>query len=270
MLFGRTAGWGTRRPAGFGRRGTPTGWRRAAAANPGAGEHGWWCLTGRVLTFERYLEGLSGSWEALAVPHPDAVVERGPGYVVARFPDPVLNNAVLLDVSRLDLVLRAYEGGRRYAVWVLDQDAGSAAALQEAGFRRDEVTTAMVLDLAGWVPGSSTAVMRDWARVDDVSALTGTAPALLQGVPGLRAFLTVAGTSGLITIDVGDDVNVSWVSTAVEARRQGLARAVLDVALADAVGRGMRTATLQATEMATGLYVGAGFVPVGRWQEWVR
>jgi ribosomal protein S18 acetylase RimI-like enzyme len=223
-----------------------------------------------VLTFERYLEGLSGSWEALAVPHPDALVERGPGYVMARFPDPVLNNAVLLDRSRLDLLLRAYEGGCRCAVWAVDRDAGSAAALEHAGFRRDEVTTAMVLDLAAWEPDSSTTAMRERASADEVSALNGTAPTLLRGVPGLRAFLSDAGTSGLITIDVGDDVNVSWVCTAVEARRQGLARAVLDVALAGAVSRGMRSATLQATEIATGLYVRAGFVPVGRWQEWVR
>ena len=46
--------------------------------------------------FGHYLRSLVASWEGLAAPREDATVTRGAGFVAARFPEPYLNNAVLL------------------------------------------------------------------------------------------------------------------------------------------------------------------------------
>jgi GNAT superfamily N-acetyltransferase len=95
------------------------------------------------------------------------------------------------------------------------------------------------------------------------------APALLRDVPGLWTFTTKGHESGLVLIPVDTDVNVSFVSTRESARGRGLAAAVLRRALACARARGFVTASLQSTAMAERLYSRAGFVRVGRWQEWV-
>ncbi len=90
-----------------------------------------------------------------------------------------------------------------------------------------------------------------------------------RGVPGATGYATSDGLAGLLTIESDDDVNISFVVTAPAARRQGRARTLLRAALTDAAALGSATASLQATSMAESLYLGAGFRPVGRWQEWV-
>ena len=128
------------------------------------------------------------------MPHSHAVVERGLGFAIARFPYPVLNNAVLLDRGRLEQVVRAYGDEVPYAIWTPIQDTETASMLEGAGFQRDEVTTPMVLDLAGRLPPAESAVpMRREATSDDISELNGTEPKLLRDVPGLRPYLTESG-----------------------------------------------------------------------------
>jgi ribosomal protein S18 acetylase RimI-like enzyme len=53
------------------------------------------------------------------------------------------------------------------------------------------------------------------------------------------------------------------------ARRKGLGTALTLRALAEATERGCTTASLQATEMAEGLYTSVGFRDLGRFDEFM-
>jgi len=68
----------------------------------------------------------------------------------------------------------------------------------------------------------------------------------------------------LVLIPVDHDVNASFVATLPDARRRGLASALVRVALVDAREQGFLTARPQATPVAERLYGRLGFKPVGR------
>lgn len=247
------------------------------------------------MSFDRYLASLVGSWAALAAPHPDARVVRGDGFVALRCDGrPVLSNAALLRPDALPRALEFFDGTGHYAVW--SADAATAAAVAAAGLVRDTTTVPMVCELATHPPppdvgsgevGSGEVGSRDvhsgavhsgavhsgavhsGVPLETVADIAGVDAGLLRGVPGLWTFASAGLESGLVLIPVGTDVNVGFVATRGSARRRGLAGRVLRHALAAARGCGFRTASLQSTPMAERVYTGAGFVPVGHWQEWV-
>jgi GNAT superfamily N-acetyltransferase len=222
-----------------------------------------------VPSFDRYLAGLVASWEALAVPHPDARVAAGAGFVAARFPDPVLNNAVVLAADAIPAAEAIYDGTSNYALWTRDGDRESVAELTRRGYQPAETTRPMVCLLADVrEPGGPGPTVLSDADPVRVAELNGVAPDLVLGVPGLCAYATNDYRSGLVTIAAGSDVNVSLVATTPTARGLGLATAVVRAALADARSRGFDAASLQSTPMAERLYLRCGFRPVGHWQEW--
>jgi ribosomal protein S18 acetylase RimI-like enzyme len=65
------------------------------------------------------------------------------------------------------------------------------------------------------------------------------------------------------------DCGIYNVSTMEQARRRGLGTALTALHAFDAVERGCRTASLQATAMAEGLYAAVGFRDLGRILEYV-
>jgi ribosomal protein S18 acetylase RimI-like enzyme len=67
-----------------------------------------------------------------------------------------------------------------------------------------------------------------------------------------------------MAFDHDGDAGVYNVGTLERARRRGLGSAVVGVLLHDAVARGARTATLQSTGMARGVYARQGFHDLGR------
>jgi ribosomal protein S18 acetylase RimI-like enzyme len=220
--------------------------------------------------FKRYLSSLIGSWELAAAPHQDAVVVRGAGFVAARFPYPVLNNAVLTDPSALADVRDIYTGVAEYAVWSELADQHMARLLEAGGFRRDVTTRPMLCCLAEAALDDENlgSVVAD-VDPDRIAELNDVTAELVRGVPGLRAYATSGFESGLIVLPIGSDANVSFVATRPEARRRGLATLVTRVALRDARDAGCVTASLQATPMAESIYTRIGFRPVGHWQEWI-
>ena len=141
----------------------------------------------------------------------------GDGYVAARFSaEPILENALFFDPARLSEVQAVYCGVERYAIWTSDAETANAAA--EAGFVRDEVTVAMVcpLPLGAWPePDPPTAVER--TDVDTIADLNQVSVGILRGVPGARAYATAEAASGALLIEVGTDVNVSFVATRPDA-----------------------------------------------------
>jgi ribosomal protein S18 acetylase RimI-like enzyme len=223
-----------------------------------------------VNDYQRYFASLVGSWELAAVPHSDAVVVRGEGFVAARFPYPVLNNAILINPSAMDAIREFYPGADEYAVWSELADRRLANVLLTSGFRRDVTTRPMLCYLADAELDDvdSGAVLAD-IDPDCIADLNGVTAELVRGVPGLRAYATAGFESGLIVLPIGTDANVSFVATRPDARRRGLAELVTRAALRDVRDRGFVTASLQATPMAESIYARVGFRPVGHWQEWV-
>jgi GNAT superfamily N-acetyltransferase len=102
-----------------------------------------------------------------------------------------------------------------------------------------------------------------------VARLNGVGSELFAGVPGLSAYVTEDGQSGLVAVFTGRDVNISAVATRPEARRSGRATALTRAVLADARDQGLVTVSLQATPEAEQVYARLGFTPVGHWQEWL-
>jgi GNAT superfamily N-acetyltransferase len=216
--------------------------------------------------FDRYLASLAGSWEALAAPHPGALVVRGDGFFAMRSGrHAVLNNAAVLRPDAVPAALHVFDGLAPYSIWSADD--AIAAAIEAAGLIRDTTTVPMTCTLTDDAPPTGD-VVRDVAP-DVIADISGVDAALLRGVPGLWTFADAALESGLVLIPVDTDVNVGFVATREPARRRGSAGRVLRHALATARASGFRTASLQSTPMAERLYTRAGFVPVARWQEWV-
>lgn len=222
-----------------------------------------------VPAMQRYLASLEASWRALAAVDSGALVRRAPGHLISRRPrHPVLSNAVILDPGDRDAVLATFAGQSTWAVWSGDEEVD--ASLAAAGLHRDVVTVPMLAHLCELPP----ALESRGSRVLRVSAarvaeINGSDPGLLEDVPGLHAWASVGGESGLILQRMADDVHVSFVATQARARRQGLATSVLFTALLDARDSGACTATLSSTMDGRRLYESLGFRPLGRWQEWV-
>lgn|GEM_PF-4422312 len=227
--------------------------------------------------FDRYLDALAGSWRAYAAPHPTAVLDRGFAFIAMRHPDPVLNNAIVRTPDALPLVLEFFAGINTFAVWVAESDASPALStlLRDEGLRPDISTRPMIATLADitladiTLPPTDPGELRRDVPPAEVAAMNGVAAAVVDGVRDLRGYSSPDGLAGLLALDADDDVNISFVVTAPQVRGQGRASALLRAALADARDRGRLTASLQATTTAENLYRRAGFVPVGRWQEWV-
>jgi ribosomal protein S18 acetylase RimI-like enzyme len=222
-----------------------------------------------VSDFGTYLESLLGSWELLAAACPGAEVLRHGHFLASVSPcHPVFNNAILLAPGAVQEVTEMYEGVGNFAIW--SHDVATARALDEHGFTRAEVTRPMVCKLNELSSGAQAPVVRVLhdAPVEQIAALNGVSEDLLVGLRGVRAYATEDFTAGAVLMEVGSDVNVSFVATRSEQRRRGLASAVLRVALEQAHLDGFRTSSLQSTQMAQGVYQRLGYAPVGTWQEW--
>lgn len=222
---------------------------------------------------------LVASWAALARTSRGARLVRSATAVAAVFPEwEPLNNAIgAPDVAAEVAGLFADAGVDTWALWIRGR-ATDFDALDEVhavpGLARDTTTMVMVARLG---PGSGTDGV---VRTSLLSALRATdepvpvaeldAP---EAVPGLAAWVLVRGdlaVAGVWTYRHGTDLGVYTVGTPPALRRQGLATTLLRHVLADAERAGARTASLQSTRMATGLYESLGFVAVGRYEEWMR
>ena len=90
--------------------------------------------------------------------------------------------------------------------------------------------------------------------------------------PGLSGWVMVrdgAAVAGAWSFLHEEDCGIYTVGTVPAWRRRGLARSLVEHVLRDAARREARTATLQSTRVAQLLYATLGFVPVGRYEEWI-
>src|SRR4051812_44095825 len=166
----------------------------------------------------------------------------------------VYNNAVLDGDLPAVEALYARAGVDRFAVWVHERDSASQTALQARGYVVEETTLAMGMSLdALTLPRTQLdLVTPPW---DEYLATFDLPAGLLAGSERRGLRLLAARVDGelaatVLTFDHEGDCGVYNVTTVEHARRRGLATTLTAYALHDAVGRGCRTATLQATAMA--------------------
>lgn len=234
--------------------------------------------------FDRSVATLVESWAYLATGSPGAAVSRVEGAVVAAFvrqPErEVLNNAVLgpRPVDR-DATMTSIEGTyaghgiERFAVWVHESEAEVAAHLGRRGYRYDSSTRtmAMAIDDLPTVDVPNLQVVEPgldefWAVDDTEGLLPELDP---SGAYFYAARLDGTNVGTLMAFDRAGDCGIYMVGTVPTARRRGIATALSAHAVAAARDRGCTTASLQATEMAAGVYASVGFRDLGRWLEFV-
>lgn len=238
------------------------------------------------MTTTRTLPGqdtLLAAWQALAQISPGRLVSV-PGAIAAVFPESAyLNNAILdgddaeATVARL-AALYIDAGVRSWAAWVPSpavEFGGTDRLTRLGGLTRDITTLVMHADLPHRLPRHPDVVR---ASVADIERLDVDAPIPVDQlgapdpVPGLDAWVLVRdgiAVTGAYTYRHGGDCGVYAVGTRPEWRRRGLARALVQHAMADARDHGANTASLQSTPAGQPLYESLGFRAAGRYEEWV-
>jgi GNAT superfamily N-acetyltransferase len=231
------------------------------------------------------------AWDAVARGSRDAAVLRVRGVAVGVFPHgperAFYNNALLeRDLGplerfeALDLMEAAYAsaGVNRYAAWAHESDRAMRDELEARGYTIDTWTRAMGMSLGDIrVPRPEIDLPpAHWSdHVRYLEAFDDVPPGLLAGVDPDAFHVLIARDPEAVAIatglafDLGDDCGVYNVSTVERARRRGLGTAVTARLLHDAADRGRLTATLQATEVAQGVYAAVGFRDLGRFLEYV-
>ncbi len=240
--------------------------------------------------YRRGTETLVAAWDEYARGAVGAALHRLPGVSVAVFPNEpersVYNNAVLeqdlADAERshaLDAMETAYAaaGMTHYAAWVHERDQAMSSELERRGYKLNETTRAMGIALDDIrLPRPEIEVTTpDWDEYLEYLRAVGFPPGLLRRVDH-RAFHVVAARIGddivatAMAFDFGTDRGIYNVSTLERARRRGFGTALTAALLHDARSRGRRTASLQSTEMAEGVYEAAGFRDLGGINEYMR
>ena len=202
----------------------------------------------------------------------------------------VMNSVVYSDrealLGSLDALAGAYDeaGVRAWTVWVPEEDAATARALEEAGHALDAQPRAMGMSLEQAERPDMGEL--DWARGCDLVTIgrvndaaygyrDGSLERVIGALPPERVHAYGARVDGetaavMMTIDAGDDTEIAWVATSEAARGRGLATALMAQSLWDARERGRRTATLQATSLGSPVYRRVGFHDLGALQMWER
>jgi ribosomal protein S18 acetylase RimI-like enzyme len=231
--------------------------------------------------YRRGIRSLLATWEEYARGAAGAAVRRAPGVAAGVFPyEPeraIYNNAVLARdlgaggraaaVSAMEFAYAA-AGVDRFAAWTHESDAGMQAELAGRDYVVSETTRAMGMEL---MHATAPAVALEpldwpqylrhlWSEVPE-GLLAGTDPHAFHVIAArLDGVIVAAG----IAYDHAGDCVISNVGTAEWARRRGLGAALTARLVADARARGCLTASLQATEMAEGVYAAVGFRDLGR------
>lgn len=219
-----------------------------------------------------------------------AGVEWLNGVTAAVFPNgperAVYNNA-LLDrglqpddrAAAIEAMERAYDsaGVERYAAWVHESDDGMLSDLKSRGFTLDTSTRAMGMalgDMSGSAKDARIEPLEDWGEYLAYLHTVGVPEGLLANTDPLAYHVLAARIDGenvatAIAFDHGGDCGIFNMSTLPKARRRGIGTALTAGHVRDAASRGCSTATLQATEMAEGIYASVGFRDLGRFLEYV-
>jgi ribosomal protein S18 acetylase RimI-like enzyme len=231
--------------------------------------------------YRRGVGTLHASWEAYALGSPGAAVIRSQGVTAAVFPEgperAFFNNALLerdLSPSGRAAALSAMEGAyasaeiSRFAAWVHESDQAMREDLQARGYSLAESTRAMgmaLTDIRLPLPRIELAPP-DWP---EYLRIIGVPPGFARHVDQTAFNVLIAALDGVgvaagMAFDHGDDCGIYNIATVEPARRRGLGTALTALLAHHAIARGCRTASLQSTPMAEGVYATVGFRDLGR------
>jgi GNAT superfamily N-acetyltransferase len=239
----------------------------------------------------RAIEGVRDEVEAFGSAVLDSKLIRLEGLiasVVPASPQRSLFNSVYYEdpaalAGQIDALAETYDshGVRAWTVWVPDEDRDSARLLAARGHALDAEPRAMAIELEHFDvdPPSPTGVASGpldastCARLNDLAYGYGEDGfrAGLAGETAIRwhgAFDNGEPVGCLGTIEVGEDCCVTGVATPPEQRGRGIASWLLSRALIEARGRGLTSASLQATRAGAPLYERLGFRDLGYIEMW--
>ena len=235
--------------------------------------------------YARGADTLIASWEAYARGAVNAAVQHLPGVTVAVFPNPpergVYNNALLdrdlgerARASALAALETSYTSAdvAGFAAWAHATDLPLRGDLENRGYTVDTTTRAMSMSLDELrLPRPAIrlepATWPEYLRAEGLPStfLAGADHAAFH-VLAVRAERQIVATA--LAYDHGSDCGIYNVSTHERFRRRGLGAALTVTQLHDARVRGCRTASLQASAMAEGVYAAAGFRDLGQIMEY--
>ncbi|HEY7632256.1 MAG TPA: GNAT family N-acetyltransferase [Thermoleophilaceae bacterium] len=236
--------------------------------------------------YRRGAATLLASWEEYARGASGAELTRLPGVAAAVFPNEpergVYNNALLerdLGAAERAVALDAMEaayadaGVTRFAAWAHETDAPVRAELERRGYTLDTTTRAMGMELGHLRAPRPELDLGppDWA---EYLRIVGVPPNFLSNADPAAYHVLIARLDGEnvttgMAFDLDGDVGIYNVGTLDHARRRGLGTALTALLLHDALERGCRTASLQSTPIAEGVYTAVGFRDLGRYFEYV-
>lgn len=204
----------------------------------------------------------------------------------------VVNAVVYQDPDALaaayDEIAAAYDAiGAKWTVWVHSGDGATAALLEHEGHVLDAAPEAMAADLEATPPQRPPAgALPDWTAhgdLADVGPINDRAYGFggdwfsraLTRLPDGAVHIYVARQDGepvgcCAATDTAVNTELQMVAVVPEARGQGLSGKLIAHSLADAVGRGCRTATLVATKLGRPVYERLGFKGLGALEMWER
>ena len=236
--------------------------------------------------YVRSADTLVASWGAYARGAIGADVHHLPGVAAAVFPNEpergVYNNALLdrylggeARAAAIDALEAAYAaaGVARFAVWAHETDLPLRLDLEARGYTFDSATRVMITSL------DELEVARPDIPLDPPSwpqylQAEGLPPTFLAAADHAEFHALAARVDGEIVAtalayDHDTDCGIYNVSTLERFRRRGFGSALTVAQLYDARDRGRRTASLQASAMAVGVYAAAGFGDLGQILEYV-
>jgi GNAT superfamily N-acetyltransferase len=236
--------------------------------------------------YRRGAATLRASWEAYAQASSGAAVHTHPGLAASAFPaEPersVYNNALLKRdlaeaerTAAIDAMEAVYAaaGVDRFAAWAHETDVAMRSDLERRGYVLDTSTLAMGMALDGLRGARPHLDLVDVQWTDYLR--TFNLPDELLATADHAAFhLVVARLDGetagaALAFDHAGDTGIFNVETLERHRRCGLGTALTAYQAHDALARGCRTASLQSTAIAEGVYAAVGFRDLGRYFEYV-
>lgn len=167
----------------------------------------------------------------------------------------------------------AAAGVARFAGWVHESDEAMRNDLEKRGYTFAESTRAMgmALDDIRLRRPEIELGAPDWS---DYLRLLEVQPDFLSRADPAAYHILIAVLDGesvamAMSVDRDGDCGIYNVGTLDPARRRGLGTALTALHVHDARARGCRTASLQSTAMADGVYAAVGFRDLGRILEFV-
>jgi ribosomal protein S18 acetylase RimI-like enzyme len=243
-------------------------------------------MTPTAELYRRGTDTLLASWEHYARAARSASLQHLPGVSAAVFPNEperlVYNNALVhlnLTAEKRERAMSAMEaayasaGVTDFAAWVHESDAALRTDIERRGYVLGESTRAMGMALAD-VSAPRPQVDLATLAWPEYLRTFGFPEGLLTGGDVGAFHVLVARLDGesvatAMAFDHAGDCGIYNVETLAPARRRGVGSALTAVHLHDARTRGCRTASVQASEMAEGMYRAAGFRDLGRILEYV-